>query len=114
LLEEGRSLEEARKEAEANDRRVVEFARGVEVMIADAAYTADEYPAKIGYGHSSVDDVLQRALDAQVRQVVLTHHDMTHSDDMLDQLQEYASEFLQRAGVETKCVLAREGLEIDV
>jgi len=114
LLEQNRSPEEARAEAEQNDQRIIEFSRGAEVMIADAAYTEEEYPTKIGYGHSSVDEVLQRAAAAQVKTVVLTHHDMSHSDEMLDSLAEYADRFLGRLNASTKCVVAYEGLTLTV
>lgn len=114
LLQEGRSIKEARAEAEENDRRIVEFSRGAEIMIADAAYTEAEYPAKAGYGHSSVDDVLRRAAEAEVKLVALTHHDMSHSDEDLDDIAEYARDFLRRLHAPVECVVAYEGLALDV
>jgi len=114
LADEGTSLQQARKRAEADDRRIVDFARGAELMIADAAYTEEEYPAKVGYGHSTIDEAIDRAMRANVKTVALTHHDMSHSDEKLDRLGERAQQLLDQAGAETKCVVAHEGLEIEL
>ena len=36
-------------------RNIVEFIRGVDILIADSQYTAEEYANKIGWGHSTFD-----------------------------------------------------------
>jgi len=45
------------------------------LLIHDAQYTAEEYPAKVGWGHSSVEYVVNLGRFAQVKKVALTHHD---------------------------------------
>jgi ribonuclease BN (tRNA processing enzyme) len=64
------------------------LAAGVDLLIHDAQYTADEYRSRVGWGHSSVDHVLAFAELAGVGHLVTFHHDPGHSDDALDALHE--------------------------
>ena len=62
------------------------LARGVDLLIHDAQYTAPEYPEHAGWGHSAVPHALEFARKAEVGTLVPFHHDPSHSDDMLDDL----------------------------
>ncbi|WP_089721718.1 MBL fold metallo-hydrolase [Candidatus Entotheonella palauensis] len=66
--------------------RLVEFARDADLLIQDAQYTQQEYPQRLGWGHSTHIDALQLARDAGVKQLALYHHDPTHSDADIDQM----------------------------
>jgi phosphoribosyl 1,2-cyclic phosphodiesterase len=72
------------------DRRLIEFVRGVDLLIQDAQYTADEYAARRGWGHGSTDYVTDLAVEAGVRRLALFHHEPTHSDDYLDRMVDLA------------------------
>ncbi|HET9223470.1 MAG TPA: MBL fold metallo-hydrolase [Roseiflexaceae bacterium] len=61
-------------------------ARGVDLLIHDAQYSHEEYPAKVGWGHSSLRHALDFAALADVGQLVLFHHDPSHTDADLDRL----------------------------
>ena len=62
----------------------MELARGVDLLIHDAQYTAEEYPDHVGWGHSALPHVLDFARRAGVAALVPFHHDPSHSDDSLD------------------------------
>lgn len=57
---------------------------GVDVLIADSSYTAQEYPAKKGWGHGSFDTSLAYARRAKAKNLFFTHHEPTRSDDALE------------------------------
>lgn len=59
--------------------------QGVDVLIADCSYTAQEYPAKKGWGHGSFDTSIQYAQNAGAKVLFCTHHEPTRSDDALDE-----------------------------
>ena len=65
-----------------------DLAAGVDLLIHDAQYTADEYPSRVGWGHSSIDHVLAFAEAASVERLVTFHHDPSHDDATLDALHE--------------------------
>jgi phosphoribosyl 1,2-cyclic phosphodiesterase/DNA-binding response OmpR family regulator len=68
------------------DLRHAEFVNRADLLIHDAQYTAEEYPARVGWGHSSVEYVVNLGRFAQVKKVALTHHDPLRDDDAIDRL----------------------------
>lgn len=58
--------------------------RGVDVLIADTSYTAEEYPAKKGWGHGTFDSSIRAARQAGAKVLYCTHHEPTRSDDALE------------------------------
>ncbi len=62
------------------------LAEGVDLLIHDAQYSVAEYPARVGWGHSSTEHVIRLAELAGVRHLVPFHHDPARTDDELDRL----------------------------
>jgi phosphoribosyl 1,2-cyclic phosphodiesterase len=75
---------------EAIDRGIIEHAAGADVLIYDAQYTLPEYDAHKGWGHSTWEQAVRMAKAAGVRQLVLSHHDPTHSDEVIAGIVELA------------------------
>jgi ribonuclease BN (tRNA processing enzyme) len=67
-----------------------DLAKGVDLLIHDAQYTAEEYADRIGWGHSTVDDAVVFALHTGARRLVPYHHDPSHDDEQLDRMTEAA------------------------
>lgn len=70
-----------------NDHRWMsgfDLAEGVDVLIHDAQYTDDEYPDRIGWGHSTLTHALDFAEKAMVGRLVTFHHEPNHSDEEID------------------------------
>src|SRR6059058_2242119 len=103
---------EARDFADAERAKMVEFVRDCEVAILDGQYTDEEYQKHIGWGHSSLSSVVGLALDANVKRVLLFHHDPSHDDDMIDRMVEQARELVRKSGKAMVIEGAREGAEI--
>jgi phosphoribosyl 1,2-cyclic phosphodiesterase len=57
---------------------------GADVLLHDAQHTAEEFPARAHFGHSTVDYCLALATKAGVDRLLLFHHDPARSDDDLD------------------------------
>jgi len=94
------------------DERLVQAARGADLLIHDAQFTRPEYLRYRGWGHSHTEAALKNALDAQVRRLALFHYDPTHTDDDVDrQLQDARA---QVADQELEVLAAQEGLELQV
>jgi CheY-like chemotaxis protein/phosphoribosyl 1,2-cyclic phosphodiesterase len=93
------------------DRRHAAFMENADVVIHDCQYTPEEYPAKKNWGHSTYSYVTQIAVAANVKHLFLTHHDPTHSDDFLDDMQAKAREIAMSLGSAIEINCAREGSE---
>ena len=109
---DGIDRNEARDFAGAERAKMVEFLRDCEVAILDAQYTDEEYKAHLGWGHSSLSSVVLLALDANVKRLLLFHHDPSHDDDMIDLMVEQARELVRKSGKAMVIEGAREGAEI--
>lgn len=96
------------------NEKVVEFCRGVDVLVADAQYTDEEYETKRGWGHSSISHVLALARRSAARTLVLFHHEPTHDDKTLAALERDARRRAARDRLRAKIVMAREGMTLEV
>ncbi|UCH09292.1 MAG: hypothetical protein JSU61_08605, partial [Fidelibacterota bacterium] len=92
----------------------VEFSQGADVLIHDAQYTAEDMPEKHGWGHSLVSQVCDLAMAAQVKHLILYHHDPDRTDDELDKMQSLARDLLGKGPLKISCAAAYEGLELDL
>ena len=69
---------------------VLELCDGVDLLIHDAQYTVEEFPAKATWGHCTVDYAVHVAKEAGARRLALFHHDPTHDDDAVDAILAHA------------------------
>ena len=81
-----RMLATGQGEITGQDLGHAEFVNRADLLIHDAQFTAEEYPAKIGWGHSTVEYVVELSKYAEVKRVALTHHDPFRDDDAIDRL----------------------------
>lgn len=93
-------------------RGFVEFCRNADVLIHDAQYLDPDMPHKHGWGHSLVRQACDLALQANVRHLVLYHHDPDRNDDELDCIQEESRSWFAAQGSPIACTVAFEGLSL--
>jgi phosphoribosyl 1,2-cyclic phosphodiesterase len=84
---------------------------GLDLLIADSSYTAAEYPAKVGWGHGTMEGNIAWARRLGVKKMVCTHHEPTRGDDDLEAVFAAAMASVGGAG-DAEVMLSREGLEI--
>lgn len=93
-----------------NYQRLIKFAQGADLMVHDAQYTDELYlhapVPRQGWGHSTWEMAVETANAANVKQLVLYHHEPEHDDKTLCEIEKRA----QAARPNT--FLAREGTTI--
>jgi phosphoribosyl 1,2-cyclic phosphodiesterase/CheY-like chemotaxis protein len=97
-----------------HDRDHVRFAAGADLLIHDAQYLAAEYPDRVGWGHSTVEYVVDVANRAGVGTVALYHHDPNRTDEHLDEVVELARARATAHGYAGDVIAASEGMRIDL
>jgi phosphoribosyl 1,2-cyclic phosphodiesterase len=94
------------------DENVLWLSRNADILIYDSTYTDDEYYSskspKIGWGHSTWQEAIKVAQAANVKTLVIFHHDPSHNDDFLDNVGKQAADKFPGA------IMAREGLILQV
>jgi len=74
------------------DDFLVEFARDCDYMIFDTTYTPEEYSGegggipRVGWGHSTFRNGIEFCKKADVKNLVLFHHNPDYTDIMLDEM----------------------------
>jgi phosphoribosyl 1,2-cyclic phosphodiesterase len=102
--------EEERTRAQA----YLKFIQGCSLLIGDAQYTAEQYPSKVGWGHTSMELLMEIAHRAGVKRLAIYHHDPDHSDTMLDDLWNQYGPMYSQATPTMQVFWAREGMSLPV
>ena len=94
------------------DENVLFLARNADVLIYDATYSDEQYysekTSKVGWGHSTWQEAVKVAKAANVKRLVIFHHDPLHNDDFMDKTGEQVAEQFPNS------LIAREGLSIQL
>lgn len=97
---------------DGRDAAHVDFLRDADLVIHDAQYTAAEYPAKIGWGHSTIEYAVDAAVSARAKRLALFHHDPARTDEDVDVLLERARARAASISNELEVLGATEGQTI--
>lgn len=95
--------------SEYYERALAEFVRGADLLITDACYTDQEYPKKVGWGHSAISQVALFADAAAVKRLHLFHHDPDQDDEAIDAKLKVATDLLREKGSNTEVAAPAEG-----
>lgn len=89
--------------------KALKLISGADLLIHDAQYSDEEYKTKVGWGHSSLTEVLMFAKEGRVKRLALFHHDPDHFDEHIDVLVANCKENLNNS---IECFAAQEGMEL--
>jgi phosphoribosyl 1,2-cyclic phosphodiesterase len=106
--------EEGEEAARKENEKLLDFYRDADILIHDCQYTKEEYiSSKIGWGHSFFEHAIESALAANVKKVVLFHHDPLRTDKELIELEKYCQKLMKNRW-DLEIVVAKEGMEIEL
>jgi phosphoribosyl 1,2-cyclic phosphodiesterase len=101
-------------ENEALKDEYCQFINGADLLIAHGQYSAEEYPEKIGFGHTSIPLIMDVAYKQKVKQLAIFHHEPQHSDSMLDKMWCQLSPKYSSAEPSMVAFWAREGMTLPI
>ena len=87
------------------DQNILGLIEGADLVIYDCTYTEEEFPAKVGWGHSTWAEGMRLCRAANVKRHAIFHHDPDHNDDFMDKLAleaeaKWDGNFVSREGME--------------
>jgi phosphoribosyl 1,2-cyclic phosphodiesterase len=88
------------------DQKVLDLIRDADLVIYDCTYTDAEFPAKVGWGHSTWQEGVRLCRRAGAKRLAIFHHDPDHDDDFMAQLEKDARHLW------TGALVARENMRI--
>ena len=100
--------------ARSENRKLIDFLRGTDVLIMDTQYDAEEYQRHTGWGHGCLDDVVALALAAEVKTLFLFHHDPNHDDAKVSQMLAHARKLVAARQGKLQVEAAREGVTVEM
>ncbi len=95
-------------------RDLVAFCHKASVLVHDSMFTVEEYRQHVGWGHSTYEDAVELALEAEVERLVLFHHKPERTDDEVDRRTDECRALVARRGGRLEILAAAEGLTLTV
>lgn len=90
------------------DVNVLKLMQDADLVIYDSTYTDAEFPAKVGWGHSTWQEGVRLARQANAARLAIFHHDPDHDDAVMAEIEEQASQSWENAFV------ARDGMAVEL
>ncbi len=84
------------------------FFKDTDILIHDAQYTPDDYDKKRGWGHSCYVDTINIAIDANVKELYLFHHDPSYDDNAIEAIHKHANELIKKRMPLLSAILPRK------
>jgi len=94
------------------EKRIVDFVGDADLLIHDSMYTAEEYEARAGWGHSTFSQTVRLAEEGGVGKLLFFHHDPTRTDDELDTIVARMRDSSLARGCAIDIDAAAEGIDI--
>ena len=88
------------------DQTILALIEGADLVIYDCTYTDDEFPQKVGWGHSTWQEGMRLCQQAQVKHMAIFHHDPDHDDEFMSHLENEARNTWDRL------LVARDNMEL--
>lgn len=88
------------------DQDVLGLIEGADLVIYDSSYTDEEFPSRVGWGHSTWQEAIRLGRVSNIKRLALFHHDPDHDDKIMEGIENEA----RRTWEPT--IVARDNMEI--
>ena len=90
------------------DENILKLIEGTDLVIYDSTYTDEEFPSKVGWGHSTWEEGVRLCKEAGAKNLAIFHHDPDHEDLFMEQLESVARQMWEGA------IVAREHMRFNL
>ncbi len=96
------------------DEKFSGICRNADLLIHDAHFTQEDYEKNKTLGHSGFLNIVDLAIKANVKRLILFHQDSLYADSVLDRMSSDAQNLISKKSSPLICEVAKEGTEISV
>jgi phosphoribosyl 1,2-cyclic phosphodiesterase len=89
-----------------------DFATNADIFIHDAEYTEGDYKKTRGWGHTVYNDALRLALEANVKNFGLFHHNQDRTDDDVEQIVRDCHRIIEENRSPLECFAVYQNMEL--
>lgn len=93
---------------------LIHFLSDCDVLVHEAQYLPEEYKHKIGWGHSSLFNVIGLIREAKIKRWLVSHHDPKHTDQDLKQLEKLSHKVLAQHNIDCTAQWIGDGFVLDL
>ena len=90
----------------------VNFCRGADFLIHDAEFTREEYKKTKQWGHSTYIDAVELAIQSNVKQFGLFHHNQDRNDENIEKLVKHSNQIINDKNSAVDCFAVEDKMEI--
>lgn len=88
--------------------------RPLSLLVMDGHYSAAEYAAHSGWGHSTLDEVAEVGMAVGADRIAVTHHAPANDDSTLDERGERLRDLVRENQSPIQAFMASQGLELKI
>ena len=90
-------------------QKLIDICKDVDVIVLDASYSPEDYETKKGWGHSTYEDGVKLAHEANCKRILFTHYSPEYSNAEIDR---WRHDLESRYPGNDKFLFAKEGMEL--
>ena len=88
-------------------KKLMELCSEADLVVFDSAYSAEDYPKMVGWGHSTVEHGVKLAMECKPKRMMFSHYSQQYSDKEIDSWTRFFKG-------ETEFILGSEGMELSL
>jgi phosphoribosyl 1,2-cyclic phosphodiesterase len=92
------------------DQNILGLIKDADLVIYDSTYTDEEFPTYVGWGHSTWQEGVRLCNAANVKTLVVFHHDPSHNDAFMDSISRQLQQLRPNGGG----IVAQEGMTLSL
>ena len=89
---------------------LIDFLSDIDILVSESQYTNQEYPNKIGWGHTSVSNACVLMKLVNIKRWIVTHHDPLHDDAFLEDKLNLTLQLMERINHSIDVSLGYDGM----
>ncbi|HOV12970.1 MAG TPA: MBL fold metallo-hydrolase [Spirochaetota bacterium] len=90
------------------------FCENADIIAHDGQYLEKEMKIKRGWGHTTIEDLIQFYMEVKPKIGVFTHHDPERKDFEIDEMETWANNEIKKNNLSITIIAAREDMVLEI